>query len=104
MMQVNFSCVARMHHKRLCLAKSPNYARQHFQVRLHIEHYMPTILLRESPVIRLEHAKGGISKSIFFHACSQDVSLVESSRSSAISFGWWVAMSPLGGKYTGPVR
>ena len=64
----------------------------------------PCRVFRQSIVNVLEHARGGMSKSIFFQACRQGIYLVESPRSSAIGFGWWVAMSPLGGKHTGPVR
>ena len=64
----------------------------------------PCGAFRQSIENVLEHACGGMSKTTFFRACLICVYLVESSRSSAIGFGWWVAMSPLGGKYTGPVR
>ena len=42
--------------------------------------------------------------SPFFQTCSNSVNLLKCACSSAISFGWWVVMSPLGGKFTSPVR
>ena len=62
----------------------------------------PCGALRQSTENALEHARGSGAKTRFFRACAQGIYLVESPRSSAIGFGRWVAISPLGGKYTGP--